>query len=145
MNGRTDVPLAGGTRYRLGDGCRFRDSLVGVNDLRERLLACNDPDDAGQASTSRRGRTSRWRVLMAVAKQQRADGLQLWTFEANQRARRFYERHGFVATGSTEGDNEEGAPDVRYEWSPSGTASQAPEARRGADRRRHERSWPRRQ
>ena len=60
--------------------------------------------------------------LMAVAKRQRPSALRLWAFEANVRARRFYERHGFVATGSTAGDNEEGAPDVRYEWSPSAPA-----------------------
>lgn len=58
-------------------------------------------------------------TLVAVAKRQRPSTLNLWTFEANVRARRFYERHGFVATDSTPGDNEEGAPDVRYEWSPS--------------------------
>jgi hypothetical protein len=46
----------------------------------------------------------------------RPGGLKLWTFEANLRARRFYERHGFVPTGATSGDNEEGAPDLRYEW-----------------------------
>jgi GNAT superfamily N-acetyltransferase len=57
--------------------------------------------------------------LMSTAKRERSSGLRLWTFEANVRARRFYERHGFVETGSTTGDNEEGAPDVRYEWSPS--------------------------
>lgn len=56
--------------------------------------------------------------LMAVAKQERPAGLRLWTFEANVRARRFYERHGFVATGATSGDNEERAPDLRYEWPP---------------------------
>jgi GNAT superfamily N-acetyltransferase len=56
--------------------------------------------------------------LVAVAKRQRPSGLRLWTFEANSRARRFYEHHGFVVTGSTDGDNEEGAPDVRYGWSP---------------------------
>ncbi len=42
------------------------------------------------------------------------DALELWTFQANAGARRFYERHGFVAAETTEGDNEEGAPDVRY-------------------------------
>lgn len=31
-------------------------------------------------------------------------------------ARRFYERHGFVVVDATEGDNEEGAPDVCYQW-----------------------------
>ena len=61
--------------------------------------------------------------LMAVAKQERPSGLRLWTFETNIGARRFYERHGFSATGSTAGDNEEGAPDVRYEWSPRAAPS----------------------
>jgi GNAT superfamily N-acetyltransferase len=68
-----------------------------------------DPDRTGRGIGS---------VLIAVAKEQRPLGLRLWTFQANVRARRFYERHGFVETGSTAGDNEEGAPDVRYEWSP---------------------------
>lgn len=56
--------------------------------------------------------------LIAIAKRERPDGLELWTFEANSGARRFYERHDFAATGSTPGDNEEGAADVRYEWQP---------------------------
>lgn len=60
--------------------------------------------------------------LMAIAKRQRPSALRLWTFEANVSARRFYERHGFVATDSTAGDNEEGSPDVHYEWSPSTAA-----------------------
>ena len=59
--------------------------------------------------------------LVAVAKRERPDLLRLWTFEANVRARHFYECHGFVATGFTAGDNEEGTPDVRYEWSPTVT------------------------
>ena len=54
--------------------------------------------------------------LLQVAKDRRPDGLQLWTFAANHGARRFYERHGFQAVETTEGYNEEGAPDVRYEW-----------------------------
>ena len=57
--------------------------------------------------------------LLTLAKEQRPAGLQLWTFEANVGARRFYERHGFVAIGSTAGDNEERSPDVRYQWTPS--------------------------
>jgi GNAT superfamily N-acetyltransferase len=42
--------------------------------------------------------------------------LDLWTFRSNAGARRFYERHGFVAVAVTDGDNEEGAPDIRYHW-----------------------------
>ena len=45
------------------------------------------------------------------------DGFSLWTFQQNLRARRFYERHGFVAVEETDGlGNEERAPDVRYLW-----------------------------
>lgn len=40
----------------------------------------------------------------------------LWTFESNVGARRFYERHGLVEVDRTDGDNEEGAPDIRYRW-----------------------------
>jgi GNAT superfamily N-acetyltransferase len=56
--------------------------------------------------------------LIAVAKRQRPSALTLWTFGVNVRARRFSERHGFVAVDATAGDNGEGVPDVRYEWSP---------------------------
>ena len=46
-----------------------------------------------------------------------AGELQLWTFASNTGARRFYERHGFVAVEHTDGSgNEERAPDVRYVW-----------------------------
>ena len=44
------------------------------------------------------------------------DQVQLWTFQSNAGARRFYERHGFVAVQTTDGDNEEQAPDIRYLW-----------------------------
>ena len=54
--------------------------------------------------------------LLDHAKEVQPDGLDLWAFRSNTGARRFYERHGFVAVAFTEGDNEEGAPDVRYHW-----------------------------
>jgi len=42
--------------------------------------------------------------------------LRLYTFARNAGARRFYERHGFVAVATGDGSgNEEGEPDVRYE------------------------------
>jgi GNAT superfamily N-acetyltransferase len=58
-------------------------------------------------------------ALIDVAKAARPTGLDLWTFQSNLGARRFYERHGFVAVATTAGENEEGAPDVRYRWSGS--------------------------
>lgn len=58
--------------------------------------------------------------LVALAKRRHPDGLQLWTFVVNARARRFYERHGFLAVEETDGSgNQERQPDVRYEWRPT--------------------------
>lgn len=43
--------------------------------------------------------------------------LELWTFQRNDAARRFYEGHGFEAVAFTDGsENEESEPDVRYVW-----------------------------
>jgi GNAT superfamily N-acetyltransferase len=57
--------------------------------------------------------------LMAVAKERQPEGLQLWTFQVNARARRFYEWHGFVAVEETPDRNQERQPDVRYQWIPA--------------------------
>lgn len=57
--------------------------------------------------------------FMALAKQQRPDGLALWTFQVNTSAHRFYERHGFTEIERTDGSrNDEREPDVRYLWQP---------------------------
>lgn len=66
-----------------------------------------EPDHAGRGFGSR---------LLVLAKEVRPAGLDLWTFQSNHGARRFYERHGFEAVGMTAGDNEEDAPDVHYRW-----------------------------
>ena len=50
------------------------------------------------------------------AAQARAGRLRLWTFRANQGARRLYARHGFREGRATEGDNDEGLPDVEMTW-----------------------------
>jgi hypothetical protein len=56
---------------------------------------------------------------MALAKQRSPAELQLWTFQVNAGARRFYERHGFVPVELTDGaTNQERQPDVRYRWVP---------------------------
>ncbi|MGH4027537.1 N-acetyltransferase family protein [Actinomycetota bacterium Odt1-20B] len=56
--------------------------------------------------------------FVALAKELSPAGLDLWTFQVNEPAHRFYERHGFVADRWTDGDNEEGEPDVHYAWQP---------------------------
>ena len=55
-------------------------------------------------------------ALLEIA-QHGANRLQLWTFQRNVQARRFYEARGFVPVEETDGSrNEEKEPDVRYLW-----------------------------
>ena len=65
-------------------------------------------------------------ALLSRAMEIRPDGLMLWTFEGNHRARAFYEKRGFVAVEFTDGSrNEERTPDVRYQLKPRRPASRA--------------------
>ena len=67
-----------------------------------------DPDRTGEGIGS---------ALLAEAQRVRSH-LELWTFQSNTGAQRFYERHGFEAVEWTDGrGNEERSPDVRYVWS----------------------------
>jgi GNAT superfamily N-acetyltransferase len=69
-----------------------------------------DPSRTGRGTGSR---------LLELAKQERPEGLRLWTFVTNEGAQRFYERHGFTEVERTDGSaNEEGAPDIQYRWTP---------------------------
>jgi GNAT superfamily N-acetyltransferase len=70
-----------------------------------------DPDRLGEGIGRR---------LLDKAKERQPDGLLLWTFQVNDRARRFYERNGFVAIAMTDGaGNQERQPDVQYRWEPA--------------------------
>jgi len=51
--------------------------------------------------------------LIEAAKSSGVAALELWCFQANARARRFYEARGFRAIRFTD---EERTPDVRYRW-----------------------------
>jgi ADP-ribose pyrophosphatase YjhB (NUDIX family)/GNAT superfamily N-acetyltransferase len=56
-------------------------------------------------------------ILVDHAKQRSPGGLELWTFQVNAAARRFYARQGFVEVDWTDGaGNEEHEPDVRCRW-----------------------------
>jgi GNAT superfamily N-acetyltransferase len=108
------------TRVWMRDQFATHEAWVG--DFRGELVALmllRPPDWLGHlyidSSFTARGLGSR---LVEIAKSQYPRGLQLWTFQSNAGARRFYERLGFTAVAWTDGDNEEGAPDVRYEWRP---------------------------
>jgi putative acetyltransferase len=55
-------------------------------------------------------------ALLEIAKSQ-AKNLSLWTFQRNDSARQFYERHGFIVTKETDGsENGEREPDMLYRW-----------------------------
>ncbi|WFB11499.1 GNAT family N-acetyltransferase [Streptomyces sp. LX-29] len=61
--------------------------------------------------------------FMELAKRRRPAGLELWTFQVNVPAQRFYERHGFTEVLRTDGHgNEEREPDIRYAWRPEESA-----------------------
>lgn len=56
-------------------------------------------------------------LALLTAVREEAEELNLWTFQANGQARRFYERHGFRLVELTDGSgNEERTPDVHYRW-----------------------------
>ena len=58
-------------------------------------------------------------ALLDKTKELRPLGFTLWTFPQNEKACRFYERRGLHAIQYGDGSgNEEGVPDVQYEWRP---------------------------
>ena len=58
-------------------------------------------------------------ALLEIVKREHPDGFEFWVFQRNDRARRFYERHGCRLIELTDGTgNEEREPDARYEWRP---------------------------
>jgi GNAT superfamily N-acetyltransferase len=113
----TDDEVRGWVRERLIPG---HETWVAIDDRRvvgmlalapgwvEQLYVA--PDRLGEGIGGR---------LVDRAKERQPAGLELWTFQVNARARRFYERHGFVAVEQTDGSgNQERQPDIRYEWRP---------------------------
>jgi ribosomal protein S18 acetylase RimI-like enzyme len=56
-------------------------------------------------------------ALLEEAKRRMPAGFRLWVFQQNQKARRFYERHGLVVVELTDGSaNDEKTPDALYAW-----------------------------
>lgn len=57
--------------------------------------------------------------LLRQAKERNPEKLRLFSFQRNERARVFYEAHGFRIVDLNDGSrNEEGEPDIQYEWRP---------------------------
>lgn len=59
-------------------------------------------------------------LLLAAAQAANPDGLRLYAFQRNAKARAFYEKRGFRLVSMTDGQaNEEREPDALYEWRPA--------------------------
>ncbi|WP_430786768.1 GNAT family N-acetyltransferase [Virgibacillus flavescens] len=54
-------------------------------------------------------------ALLNKVKEHSKGRLTLYTFEVNEKAQRFYEKHGFEIIGRGT-ENEENLPDIEYEW-----------------------------
>ncbi|HSI11265.1 MAG TPA: GNAT family N-acetyltransferase [Chthoniobacter sp.] len=68
--------------------------------------------------------------LLSLAKSM-SDSLQVWTFQCNEGARHFYEKHGFRAVQETNGArNEERQPDMLYFWERGDISTEASSAPR---------------
>ena len=82
-------------------------SFLARQDKEIRLLFTR-PDYLGRGAGTR---------LIERAKASDVAALEAWCFQANARARRFYEARGFCAIEFTDGENnEEKMPDTRYRW-----------------------------
>ena len=82
-------------------------SFLARQDEEIRLLYTH-PDFIGRGAGS---------LLLEAAKKTEVAALELWCFQANLRARRFYETRGFRPIRFTDGErNEEMTPDVLYRW-----------------------------
>jgi GNAT superfamily N-acetyltransferase len=66
-------------------------------------------------------------ALLDHVKNLRPERLELWVFQRNAGARRFYERHGFQLVRLTDGArNMEREPDALYEWHGARRVSEPP-------------------
>lgn len=98
-----DLIQAGGVRV-----ARFGDTPIGFLFERDCHLG------ALYLAAEARGQGVGKRLLESLKAD--CDHIDLWTFEANTGARRFYEREGFRTDERTDGDNAEGLPDLRMIW-----------------------------
>lgn len=91
-------------------------TVAETNDGIQGFAACDGPElNALYVAEGARGEGV-GSALVDALKADR-DRLELWTFEANEGAQRFYLRHGFAEVGRTDGTgNDEKLPDIKYIW-----------------------------
>lgn len=95
---------------------RSQDVLVHAQNEVDGFIA-RDGIEIGQLYVAQGARNRGIGSRLLDAMKNRATALQLWCFQANKDARRFYERHGFSVARITDGaENEERRPDMLYRW-----------------------------
>lgn len=82
----------------------------------EGFAACDGPEvNALYVAQEARGQGVGGRLLSTL--KEGRNTLELWTFQRNTQAQKFYLRHGFVEVTRTDGArNDEKLPDIRYIW-----------------------------
>lgn len=80
------------------------------------FVACNKSElDALYVAAAARGQGVGSALLSYMQKIE--PKLELWTFQANTQAQKFYLKHGFKEVTRTDGkDNDERLPDIKYGW-----------------------------
>ena len=80
-------------------------------------FASNDGDDLDALYVCREEQGKGVGSALMDHLKSRREQLELWTFQANQKAQEFYLAHGFKEVRRTDGaENDEGLPDIRYVW-----------------------------
>jgi len=104
----------------------FRERQVKIADVDGRACAFMALSDDAYITALYAGRDYRraglGKGLVDHAKTIFPDRLNLWTFDENRDAQRFYRREMFTEVRRTNDDNEEKLPDILFQWSFSGGA-----------------------
>jgi GNAT superfamily N-acetyltransferase len=121
-----DLPLAGQSREAVTPFVRqvlldqFEVWVAEVDGHPVGFMALMPPDQIGHLyiDADHRGRGLGARFV-DLARRRFPEGLQLWTFQENEEAQRFYKREGFVPVEwAEEREEDPGSPDLRMAWCP---------------------------
>lgn len=100
----------------IGKLIQSQDVLLCEHDTVDGFIA-RDDTQIGQLYVAQDARNAGIGSRLLDAMKDRSNALQLWCFQANKDAQRFYERHGFSVARMTDGaENEERLPDMLYTW-----------------------------
>lgn len=121
-----DLPLAARSTEAVAPFVRevlldqFEVWMAEVDGVAVGFMALMPPDQIGHLyiDAGHRGQGLGARLL-ALARRRFPEGLQVWTFQSNDDAQRFYKREGFVGVESHDDEvTGQSTPDLRMSWTP---------------------------